>query len=188
MSTTFVPAPGVIQPSSVVSIGFSRAFNNTIYVIDAVGNQILTFSDTDGDLIADASTIFSNGIPGAVSLTVDQNENVYVVDSFNGSIEVLTDTDGNLIADNQITFATGFNFPFSSENGITLDPAGNVYVIENMSSVVVLRDFNADFIADESSIYAFGMTDASGLTFGIVKLPELGTLYVTGRDSRFWSR
>ncbi|RMD93741.1 MAG: hypothetical protein D6813_03570 [Calditrichaeota bacterium] len=179
VSTTFVPAPGVIPPSSVVSIGFSKAFNNTIYVIDAVGNQILTFSDTDGDLIADASTVFSNGIPGAVSLTVDQNENVYVVDSFNGSIEVLTDTDGNLIADNQITFATGFNFPFSSENGITLDPAGNVYVIENMSSVVVLRDFNADFIADESSIYAFGMTDASGLTFGIGKLPELGTLYAS---------
>jgi hypothetical protein len=165
VSTIFAPAPGTIDPASGISIDFDAAGN--VFVIDVFGGAILTFTDGDGDLVADSSTVFTNTLPGAVALKIDRAGRVFVVDALSGSIVILEDTDGDLVADVTTTFTTGLLIPFSPSNGTTFDASGNVYVINDATTILVFTDANGDLVADGPAvIYTTVLRPAAGLAFG----------------------
>ncbi len=170
VSTIFAPAPGTLDPASGISLDFDSTGN--VFVVDVSGGAILTFSDSNGDLVADSSTVFSDAVPGAVALKIDSAGRVFVVDAFSGSIVVLEDTNGDLVADETTTFATGLLIRFDPSNGITFDASGNVYVINNATTILVFTDTNGDRVADGPAVtYATVVGPAAGLTFGTAPLP-----------------
>ena len=83
------------------------------------------------------------------------------------------DTNGILIADEKTTtFATGLLIPFGPSNGLTFDASGNVYVINDATTILVFTDTNGDRVADGPAItYATVVGPAGGLTFGTARLP-----------------
>lgn len=106
------------------------------------------------------------------SLTTDKDGRLYAA-SQDGTIHVFEDHDGDGRSDVDHLFSFGFNIPL----GITIhSQTGDVYISSN-GKISILRDFDADFRADEAVNFVndlpFGLHQNNNLKFG----PD-GLLYI----------
>lgn len=82
--------------------------------------------------------------PQPTSLTFDQAGHLLAA-SFNGTIHALTDSDGDGRSDTDVQVAWGFDSPL----GLAVDPRNGDLYISSKGKISLLRDRNADLVADE---------------------------------------
>ncbi len=206
-----VSATGVVttvagdgEQGSTDGAGLSASFNNpkgvavdiagNVYIADAGNNKIRKLS-TAGVV----STLAGSGIQGSADgtstvasfdfptgLTVDASGNVYVADRVNNKIRkvstagVVTTLAGNGVQGN----ADGISnvASFYSPEGVSVDPAGNVYVVDSYNHKI-RKVSSAGVVTTLAGSGATGSSDGAGSAasfsapFGIA-LDKTGNMFV----------
>src|ERR1041385_2215786 len=138
------PQAGFADGKKVVAqfntpVGIARDANGNLYIGDAGNNRIRKIV---GDTIV--STLAGNGSAGLVdgpkearfnapsNVAIDANNYVYVADALNNAIRRV-DPGGNVVTiagngTSGFVDANGTNARFNLPFGITIDPAGNLYI------------------------------------------------------------
>ena len=162
-----IPRAVAVDSSSTIYVADTsnnriRKITSTGVVTTLAGSGIATFADGTG---TNASFNLPNGV------AVDSSGNVYVGDTVNNRIRKITSTGvvTTLAGSGIATFVdgTGTAASFNTPQGITVDSAGNVYVIDQLNYRV--RKITPDIV----STLASGLSSPTGLA-----VDSAGNVYV----------
>jgi sugar lactone lactonase YvrE len=211
--TTLAGAAG--EPGSADGIGSAARFNNPAGVAtDSAGNVYVADSENgtirkitpDGSVSTFAGTVAGRGgaadgtgsaaqfnVPDSVA--IDSADNIYVADSTNQTVRkitpagVVTTLAGAAKQEGSVD-GIGSAARFSYPTGIAVDTVGNVYVADNVSSVIrkITPDGNVSTLA--GAAYKTGSTEGSGNAARFnnptgVSVDSAGNVYVadSGNDT-----
>ncbi len=151
------------QPTGLVDghalAGFRRRGAEVTYAGDLFnGGAIKEFVETGGDLIPEATHLFTAEPESVLALAVDEAGTVYVLDvnydNGNAAIRAYRDTDGDGDADTASIFLT----PAWTYGGIAARGPGEVFASDlGLGQIDRLIDRNLDGVADQSAPYATGL-------------------------------
>jgi YVTN family beta-propeller protein len=180
--------------------GIFRDGSGNIYIADT-GNQRIRKIDINGNVTTIAGSgnyNFANGNgtnasfanPGA--LVADNAGNIYVADTGNQRIRKI-DTNGEvttIAGNNSQSFSegNGASASFSNPFGITIDPAGNLYIADTNNQRIRMIDTsgNVTVIAGKEHSFAEGNgTNASFKNpYGITRDNNTGILYIADTENQ----
>lgn len=176
-----IAAPGyyVFEFATGLDRPTSLAFGpgGTLYVAEVAG-KIVALRDTDGNGVADATSLFQTGL-SITTGTVWRSGGLFV--SSREKITKLIDTDSDYVADVVDTVVTGLPFGLHQNNGIAFGPDDLLYVTvgslseteagDPLAAAIVRYTEAGDFV----DVFATGMRNPYDLAFYGTK----GKLYST---------
>ena len=140
--------------------------NGQLYVVDT-GNQRIQIFSTDGKFLSSFGTsgLGEGQFLNAVGIDSDMDGNIYVTDKGNHKIEKFT-------AEGKFVKSFAFYFPdyvFSPES-ITIDPLGNMFVVNSDTGRILLLSQNSSLRleqVDQSGPYPDSFKHITDMTIGI---------------------
>jgi len=154
------------DPQSVYSLAVDEA--GTLYVLGAFGPDglamIVAYRDTDGDGVADLSSVFLASAPSYGVIVARRPGEVYASDLSVGTIDRIVDADGDGAADGVAPYATGLML--DARYGLAFDANDVLYAVEGGSRVLALPDDDGDGVADRRVQFSPLLAGLGGITFG----------------------
>jgi len=146
------------QANSLRGIALDDVTGN-IYVGDYAKGTLYKFSNS-GTLLLSMPTLTPNISPSGVAL--DSLGNIYTSDAQTATVRKYDTTSGNYLSSFGNGFGVNSGSPglFSPE-GVTIDNAGNIYVVDSSSSHPQVQKFNSS--GTFLSSFGSGLQNASGI-------------------------
>ena len=173
--------------------------SGNIYIADTDNHQIKMIANGRITLVAGSTVGFSDNADGKLAkfcaprdIAIDKSGNIYVADTYNHAIrkifkggEVITIA-GNGVAGNATNVqASKYTATFSNPVCVSVDPSGNIYVIDGTNNFIKK-------ITPNGWVYRFSGSGASGRSLGSVDITATHAYtysdncsyeYLTGMDT-----
>jgi RHS repeat-associated protein len=137
-------APFGVARDSAGNVYIADTYNNRIRKVTASTGVIVTLTGNgDGGSLGDGGKATSAQVYSPSAVAVDSAGNLYIADSFNDRVRKITASTGIIttVAGNGTNGYSGDDGPaadaeLSEPSGIALDSAGNIYIADELNSVI----------------------------------------------------
>ncbi len=159
-TSPYAPAPQSVKALSADEAG-------TLYVFDTFYNGtggLIAYRDSNGDGIADTSSVFLADASPYVNLIAHRPGEVYAGNFFTGEIDRIVDLDGDGVADSVTPYAAGLSLDVFY--GLAFDDSDVLYAVDGANRVLALPDDDGDGVADRQVQFSPQIPGLAGLAFG----------------------